>query len=51
MKTKNYIAPCATHVDFATEAFCIAASAVQGEAEINSGIEPAPWEKGNTNWW
>ena len=47
---KNYIAPCVTHVELATEAMCIAASA-QGEREINSGIAPAPWQEGNTNWW
>ena len=50
MKKLNYISPDMKHVEFASEAFCIAASATEGAA-VDSGIAPAQWEEGNTNWW
>ena len=48
MEKKNYNSPCMDQVEIMPEA-CIAASAAES-AEVQ-GVNPAPWEEGNTNWW
>ena len=48
MKKNLYIAPCVEQVELMLEA-CIASSTTES-ADVH-GILPAPWGKGNEDWW